>query len=206
MLRQRELAFLRRAGKPDAKVFLEIAKAAKAKVRVPLRQYIAATYGMPVKDARKNDNSELAMQDMLAELATAKLGPEKIKLYREECKKRTEAHQRAVAMNVVAAIDERLTLTAEQRAKLTDSLSSKYDGSWDSYCQYYAFNGQYLPTLPDQSILPLLDEKQKGVWQEISKVNGQIHFGRMVCQNQFGQTSGENQEIAHMVEEVKDEP
>jgi len=202
-----ELAFLRRSCKPDAKPFVEIAKAAKADIRVPLREYISTVYGPQVlgnagvqRDAATAD-PRMAMQKLLMPLAEAKLGAEKTRLYRQECDKRMEARQHAVVMNLVAALDERLVLTAQQRAKLVESLSPKYDSSWESYCEIYTSNPQYWPSISDQLIVPLLNEKQVSIWQQAMKPN----FGRMFHNVQIG-ADPELQEIAHMVEEVKDGP
>jgi hypothetical protein len=207
-----ELAFLRRSCKPDAKPFVEVAKAAKAELHVPLREYVVAQYmpQMRVRRAGQADdtieNPRVAMQKLLMPLAEAKLGREKARLYRVEFGKREEERKHAVIMSLVAALDERLVLTSAQRAKLVESLSPKYEDSWESYCQMFAFNGQYMPSIPNQAVAPLLDERQKGAWREMSSLNGRVRFGISINGNmQFGQAT-EVQEIARMVEEVKDGP
>ena len=87
-----------------------------------------------------------------------------------------------------------------------ESLSAKYEHLWEQYCQMFAFNGQYMPSIPDQSIVPLLNEKQKSAWQEMLRLNGRVRFGFSFNNGfQFGEAT-EIQEIARMVEEVKDGP
>jgi hypothetical protein len=201
-----ELAFLRRACKPDEKQFLEVAKASKAGLLAPLHEYVAAISMPRMGPGMQNNDPRASLQKLLVPLAESKLGAEKARLYRQECDKRTESRKHAVVSSLVAALDERLVLTAAQRDKLVLSLTPKYDNSWDQYCEMFAYNGQYLPAIPEQSILPVLDEKQKHVWQEISKLNGQVFFGGMIFRGaQFGEAT-EIQEIAHLVEEVKDDP
>lgn len=199
-----ELAFLRRACKPDAKAFVEVAKAAKADLNVPVRQYVRAVYMPQFRGQQPAENNpRLAMQKLLTPLAEAKLGPEKARLYRQKCEKREEARKHAVVVNLVAALDERLVLTAAQRAKLVDSLLPKYDHSWDGYCQVFSFNGEYLPPVPDESVVPVLDEKQKSVWQEAVRLYGRVNFGVSINNGiQFGEAA-DVQEIARMVQDVE---
>jgi hypothetical protein len=160
-----ELAFMRRSCKPDANVLRDIAKAAKADLHAPVHDYAVAANspraGVVVDDPRA------AVQKLLMPLAEKKLGAEKARLYRQECDKLAEARKHAAIMNLVAALDERLVLTSQQRAKLVESFTAKYDKSWEQ--QYQMFGIQYLPPIADQSILPLLDVKQKIVWQDTSK-------------------------------------
>ncbi len=199
-----ELAILRRACKPDAKVFLDAAKASKAELHTPLREYAKGLNSPRVRSAA--DDPRSAVQKMLAPIAEAKLGAEKARLYRQECDKRLEARKHSTILNLVAALDERLVLTSQQRDKLVESLAEKYDTSWEQYLEAYGGFDQYFPSIPEPSIVPLLDEKQKGVWQETAKLNGQIFFsGGFFRGNQFGEAA-EFQEIARLVEEVKDGP
>jgi hypothetical protein len=206
-----ELAFMRRSCKPDEKPFVDVAKAAKADLRAPLRDYVSAMMqprmivNGRVQAPSATDDPRIAIQKMLAPLAEAKLGPEKAKLYRQECDKRAESRKHAVVMNLVAALDEHLVLNADQRAKLVESLTAKYDYSWDQFFEVYNGFDQYFPSIPEPAIVPLLDERQKSVWQDTAKLNGRVYFGMVFRGNQFGQAA-ELQEIAHMVEDVKDEP
>jgi hypothetical protein len=200
-----ELAFLRRVCKPDASQFLEIAKAAKADLHTPLREFVVSMTTprvVPAGQTQTADQPRAAVQKQLVSLVEAKLGEEKARLYRQECDKLAEWRRHAVIMNLVASLDERLVLSPQQRDKLVESLSPKYDSSWDAYCEIYTSNPQYWPTIPDPLIVPLLDERQKGIWQQAMKPN----FGRMIRNgSQFGDAE-EIREIATMVAEVKDGP
>ena len=70
-----ELAFLRRACKPDAKSFAEVAKAAKAGLQVPLREYIVTHFmprqGIP-REAPNAPDPRSAMQKLLLPLVERK--------------------------------------------------------------------------------------------------------------------------------------
>jgi hypothetical protein len=199
-----ELAFLRRACTPDVKPFAEIARAAKADLDLPLREY--ATWYVTRRRDREGSNPpdpRSEMQKLLAPLVEAKLGPEKARLYRQECDKRAEARKHAVVVNVVAVLDERLVLTAQQRAKLVQSFSANYENGWDQYVEMYGMNGQVVPSIRDESIVPLLDEQQKGVWEQTTKLGRQVVSSRIV-RNLLGVQAPEIQEIARIAEEVQD--
>jgi hypothetical protein len=201
-----ELAFLRRVAKPDAKLFAEVAKAAKADLHVPLREYVVSWWGarMNGRGGANAADPRAGMQKLLMPLAEAKLGPDKARLYRQECDKRAEARKHAVVMNVVAALDDRLVLTAPQRAKLVKALSANYEDSWDQFFETFAFSNQnYLPSIRDTSIGPVLDARQKVVWEEAMKLNQNVFFGGII-RNSLSVDATEIQEIAHIVEEVQD--
>jgi hypothetical protein len=203
-----ELAFMRRACKPDAKPFAEVAKAAKADLRVPLREYVVKMNAPgPANAGGANAvDPRAAMQKLLLPLVKEKLGPAKADVYRQECEKRSEARKHAVVVNLVAALDERLVLTAPQRAKLVESLSANYENPWDQCFEMFAFNNQNdLPAIRDASIVPFLDEQQKSVWGKTTKQNyGQVFFGQ-ITRDPFGGESAEIQEIAHLAEEARND-
>ncbi len=183
-----ELSFLRRTCKPDPKLFVEIAKAAKAGVHVPLRQYVRAQQAQEQGGAPADPR--LVVQKLLAPLAEAKLGREKARLYRRECDTRAAACKHAAMLNLVADADQRLVLTAAQRATLAGLLSAF--GVCDS--------------IPDAAIMPLLNAKQKLVWQASSQQRGGQYENDEWAVD-FGPDAGEAteiQEIARLVQEVKD--
>jgi hypothetical protein len=200
-----ELALLRRSCKPDAKPFVEVAKAAKAELRVPLHKYVIAMNSPQNESAAATNEPRLAVQKLLLPLAAAKLGPEKARLYRQQCDKRAEARKHAAVVNLVAALDERLVLTAPQRAKLVESLSAKYEKVWEQYCDNDEVK-QCLSSIPEQSVFPLLDEKQKIVWQEtLRPTNGDWSVDAVDTSMPDLDDAPEIQEIARLVENVKDD-
>ncbi len=200
-----ELAFLRRACKPDAKPFAEVARAAKADLHLPLREY--ATWYVARQRGRGGSSPadpRSEMRKLLAPLVEAKLGPETARLYQQACDKRAEARKHAVVVNVVAVLDERLVLTAQQRAKLVQSLSANYENAWDQYVEVYGMNvGQIVPSIRDESIVPLLNEQQKAVWGQTTKLSAQVFFGQ-INRTLLGGQAPEIQEIARIAEEVQD--
>ena len=203
-----ELALLRRVCNVDAKPFVEVAKAAKAGLRVTVREYVVAQNARMrgrIEGVSATIDPRSQVQRLLAPLVQSKLGPEQAQRYRQECGKRAESRKRTVVLNLIAALDERLVLTAEQRARLVHSLSANYQSAWDQYLQMFSFNVQYLPSIDDESIVPLLNERQKSVWQEIPKQHTQVFFGIQIARAGIAGESAEIQEIARIVEEVQDD-
>ncbi len=200
-----ELAFLRRACKPDAKPFAEVAKAASAGLNVPLRQFAVSCYraqrggeGVHAADPR------FLMQKLLMPLVEAKLGPEKARLYRQEWDDRAEARKHAVVLNVVAALDARLALTGPQRAKLVQSLLTNYQRGWDPYLDSSGpSEWSQLPAIRDESIVPLLEGRQKSVWKQAVKQDIDDVDGDEILQNSIAGDSPEIAEIAQIAGDKK---
>jgi len=200
-----ELAFLRRACQPDAKPFAEVAKAAKAELQAPLHEYVVTRYSATSRPRPGSNSADprSEVKKLLMPLVEAKLGPEKTRLYRQECEKRAEARKHAVVLNLVALLDERLDMTAQQRAKLVESFSANYESGWDPFVEIYGLsNPSLFPSIRDESIIPLLDERQKGMWEQAQKLNGAQFVGRIVRSPMSD--AAEIQEIAHIAEEVQD--
>jgi len=203
-----ELAFVRRVAKPDAKTFAAIAKSADAGLEAPLREFVVANYISPRRGSERANVADprSAMQKLLSPLVKEKLGPEKVELYRQECDKRAEARKHAVIMNLVAVLDERLVLTAPQRAKLVQSLSANYEHSWDQFYEVYGIRSQYLPSIRDKSIVALLDDQQKSVWKQTNKIEGETVSSQIMTDNNMPDgVATEVQEIAQIIEEGKSE-
>jgi hypothetical protein len=204
-----ELAFLRRACKPDPNAFTAVAAASKARLRRTVHENAVAMWARMRQPNRSNTgglDARAEVQQLVASLAEANLGPAEAVCYLAECDKRGQCHKHAVVLNLVAALDERLVLSAEQRAKLVHSLAENYETAWDYYVQQFAFSLSYLPSIRDDSIVPLLNEKQASVWRQLAKQTGNVFWG--VPMFRFG-TPGEVaeiQEISRLVQEGPDEP
>jgi hypothetical protein len=205
-----ELAFLRRTCNADAKPFAEIAKTARRGLRPTVREYALSQNAMMRQRFQANRpdavDPRAQVQRLLDPLVKAELGPEQARRYREECDKRAASRKRAAVLSLVAAVDERLVLSAEQRTQLLQSLSSNYQNAWDQWLQMYAFNNpQSLPSIGDELIIPLLTERQKGVWRQLPKQDVRAFWGiQFVRPGMFGEAA-EVQEIARIVGEVSDD-
>ncbi len=178
-----EQAFVQRACGLNKEQRAQIAKAGDECLKAAARKYALAQNqwrngrgvrivgGQPVLP----DPRGLVQQHM-AGIVQSKLRPEQAEQYRQECDKRA-AHRKDMAVrNLVAELDERLVLTAEQRDKLVESLASHWQDAWAQSIQMLLQSNQYLPSIPDQHVVPFLNEKQKAAWRNIAK-QGTVMFG-----------------------------
>jgi hypothetical protein len=97
-------------------------------------------------------------RDGMAASAKAHVSPEQAERYREESEKREAGRKQAVIHCLVAELDQELILSAAQRDKLCESLSSNWNEQWRRYLQ-----GGPMPLrlIPDQQIVPYLEDAQR---------------------------------------------
>ena len=205
----RGIGALRRVCQVDATSIAEIAKATKPAFADMVHKSAAAQYSSrrgSYLDAPDAMDPLSQVQNFLAPLAEAKLGQKQARIYRQESEKRAQCRKRAVVLNLVAAMDEHLVLTAGQREKLVQSLSANYQHGWERFLQMFSYNAQYLPVIRDDAAAPLSDEKQKDVWRQVPKVSANSFWGlHVVHQDGTSAVAAEIQEIARIVQEAHNE-
>ena len=191
-----ELAFLRQACAPDARSFAVVAKSAAAGLGVPLREFVVEVYG----HANVVPDAQAVVQKSLLRLAKENLGPEKVQIYVQERDKRSEARKHAVVMNLVAVLDERLDLSSEQRIEMVQSLSAHYEKYWDHYFQANGDDPEHLPTFNIESLVALLDKRQKRIWERIEEHSANNNSTWKVNRDFLGEAA-EIEEIKQIIEE-----
>jgi hypothetical protein len=110
-----------------------------------------------------------------------------------------------VVLNLVVKLDDQLILTTEQREKLTQTLSSEYQDSLGQWQTMLMHNVEMVPQIPDNLIVPLLDDRQKAVWRGASKMGPQVIFGWNLEPNQLGIAIPDMQEIDAILAEVQND-
>lgn len=171
-----ELAFVQRACGLNKEQREQIQKAGDECLKAAARKYAMAQNqlrngrgvrivgGVPtVPDPRG------LVQQQMANMVKSKLRPEQAAQYRQECGKRAANRKHVATGNLVAELDEVLVLTAEQRDKLMESLSSNWQDAWAQSLEMLIHNNQYLPSIPDQHVVPFLSETQRTAWRNIPK-------------------------------------
>jgi hypothetical protein len=166
-----ELHFLRIVCQPTKQQFDKIAADGEPALQATIRK-IAATWRRPAA----NDQSDLRtlIVDALVKSVRSTLSPEQSTRYQKELDQRTAARKRVTVLNLVGNIDSLLLLTAEQRLKLTEILQNNWNESWN-HEQGLTTSNRYFPPMPDNKILPVLNETQKQVWRDTPK--GNIYHG-----------------------------
>jgi hypothetical protein len=73
-------------------------------------------------------------------------------------------------------LDQDLVLTAKQREKLTESLSSNWQDAWGQSLEMWIHNIQFMPAIPDKYVVRLLNKTQQTVWRGTQRQN-HFHMG-----------------------------
>jgi len=115
-------------------------------------------------------------QAEVAALVKAKLTREQTTRYEQELAKRAEYHKQAAVANLIVMMDDELLLTAEQRSKLTESLSSNWQEQWVRQLEVLVYGSQFFPKIPTKFILPYLRPAQQSAWQNVGQGDRQIFF------------------------------
>jgi len=176
-----EVAFIRRVCQPNEEQHSQIVKSADQRLRLAVREYAIAQNNMRRPRvigfrARSMPDPRKLVQQQLAKLVKLKLSAEQAKAYQQECDKRNAHRKHATVLSLVAKLDQELVLTAEQRGKLIESLSSNWEDGWLQSLQILVHNHQYLPNLPDSDVVPFLNETQKTIWRGSPK-HSITHWG-----------------------------
>lgn len=116
-------------------------------------------------------NPRQIIRDALAVVLKETLTPEQMAKYTEEATQRTALRKRAAILSVVARLDSTMCLTAEQRDKLIQSISSNWQDKWEQWLMMSAYGDQYFPAIPDALVVAHLNAEQKSVWSGLQKID-----------------------------------
>jgi hypothetical protein len=101
------------------------------------------------------------------------LAAEQLSDYTAELSRREAHRKRVVILNMVAQLDHKLYLTAEQRDKIAASLESKWRAKWLRWptATGHQFDQQYVPAIPDKLVTPHLSKLQSKIWDHLPKLD-----------------------------------
>lgn len=116
--------------------------------------------------------SEIA--ELLVKAVANNLSAEQTERYQLELTKRSAARKRVALFNLVFKIDKDLLLTTEQRTKVSESLEKNWKSEWGQQLEVFVYGDQFSPILPDDQVVPFLNEKQKVIWKGLPKNANQI--------------------------------
>jgi hypothetical protein len=116
------------------------------------------------------------LEDVLSQSVTGLLSPAQRARYKEEIDKRIAYRKQVALDNLVAKLDSDLVLTALQREKISESLSSHWNESWSQSMQMLMNIEHFFPNIPDKLVVPFLTDNQKKSWQRIPR-NQNVFFG-----------------------------
>ncbi|MBN1854056.1 MAG: hypothetical protein JW829_15115 [Pirellulales bacterium] len=181
-----ELAYIQRVCKPTREQLGKIVDAGNQSLKKVARHMAIAQTGsfqgdlggFVVAGPTMLDPGKL-IQSELAQAIQQHLNPNQAKRYQEETEKRSSFVQRATILNLVAEMDRRLILSAEQRDQLVKLLSLNWQENWAHSLQLFRHNNQYLPMIPDQYVVPILTATQKRIWHSTPKHGHAIWAGNI---------------------------
>ena len=182
-LMKAELSFIQRVCQLTKDEHTQIGAARRRCLNAAVRKYAIAQNDVRRGRRRVVGDRSPAMpdprklvQEQLASLAKQKLRPEQAKRYLEELDKRAAHRKRVAIRSLVARLDEELVLTTKQREKLLKSLSTNWQDAWGQSLEMWIHNTQFMPAVPDQYMISILNKTQQEVWRGARK-QGHIHMG-----------------------------
>ncbi|NOY42680.1 MAG: hypothetical protein GXP26_12700 [Planctomycetes bacterium] len=101
---------------------------------------------------------------------------ETVKIYQDEQNHRREFRSRSGAMALVAHLDTQYRLSQDQRKELTESIQQVWQRQWQHSLQHLANNPQFFPQVPDDAIVPHLNEVQAKQWQNMQRHQIGFHW------------------------------
>lgn len=108
----------------------------------------------------------------MAQILKESLNEEQWTRYTAEASARDKIRKRTAIQSFVSRLDDQLLLTLEQRDKITQSLTSNWQGDWERWIALSQTSGdRFIPIVSDDYITPHLTTEQKSVWQGLQKVN-----------------------------------
>jgi hypothetical protein len=168
-----ELSFATRICHLDKKHRQELFDVAEEAVKklvkdAPEAQLRGARFAVMIQNGRvvqsqSGPDAQKAVRDAIAKAVKDKLPGETADRYAGEMKKRVEFDQHSAILSVVARLDKQLLLSAEQREAITKSLTTGWNEKWAPRPETFMFGGDFMPSVPDNLLVPHLREGQIAV-------------------------------------------
>lgn len=175
-----ELHFVRTACDPTREQRIAIAREGDRVLTEATREYAEAYQKMQQggwNGTSTPPDPPRRIVEGIAGAVKAQLTPEQAARYRVEADKRAAVLKDVTVRNLVVNLDEELLLSADQRLKLAESLSSHWDAAWCRSLNQLTYGYGYFPNVPEPLIVPHLDEAQKKIWTARPKVQFGVSWG-----------------------------
>jgi len=157
----------------------QLARLGETAVKAAARQFVEAQQKMMRGGWRPGpdypDPRKLVEQE-LARVMSPLLSHDQESRYKAELEKRAASRKQVVIDNLVAKLDQDLVLSADQRTRLVESLSTNWKDAWGQSFEMLMNIDSFFPNIPDQIVAPILTDNQKEVWRRIPK-NSNVFWG-----------------------------
>jgi hypothetical protein len=126
------------------------------------------------------------IRDRVARLLREQFGPDEAGCYFNANRLCRDRRKRVTVLCLVAHFDRQLVFSAEQRDRLAENLTAHWQDAWGQALPMFVQGPQFLPRIPDDVVLPLLDQTQKTVWRGMPKRTSQAFDDNLAHGQQFG--------------------
>ena len=131
-------------------------------------------------------NPQRTIRESITKVLQETLTPEQMANYKAEATQRAALRKRAAIRCVVARLDGTLCLTADQRDKISQSITAGWQDKWEQWLMLSIYGDQYFPQVPDQHVATHLDADQKSVWGGLQKVDFGYYGGGGIAEADDG--------------------
>jgi hypothetical protein len=121
-------------------------------------------------------DSRKQIQDGVSAAVKKHLTAEQQARYQAEIERRNTEERQTTVRYLVAILDRNLLLSADQRAQLSESLTSHWDHAWREPLEVIQNGNTLVPPVPDQYVIPFLDAVQTGTWRGIQKLQAGLRY------------------------------
>jgi len=132
----------------------------------------AARQGRVVGNPFPNEPRDMVRKS-LARTVKTNLTAEQVARFDQEAARRKDDRRQAAVDTVVSRLDQDLSLSAEQRDRLRESLAGNWNTTWaDQFEQFLKQPGsQFVPAITERLITPVLTGTQKKIWRASKEAN-----------------------------------
>jgi hypothetical protein len=175
-----------------------IKDAAQRSVEVQQRMVRGARVATSFPDIQKH------ILEGFARAINAHLTDEQAAQYRLEVASLEEERKTSAIDYLIAQLDQALILSANQRARLAETLSSRWNEPWARTLEQTRFVQNAVPEIPDPVVSPILDSTQQELWRALPKYKN-VYFNTGVFFNNM-EVLEELPEVAEKEAVGKDKP
>lgn len=170
----------------------QAAEAGLKEVAKDMVQFQNAPGGLNIQQ-RKQPDPRSVLRRSIDKALEETLSSEQFARYRHEANERLSRRKLTAILSVVARLDACLFLKTDQRKAIVDALTEHWEAKWEQWLMISAYGDQYYPMVPDEHVVPHLDETQKSVWNQLQKVDFGIWWAGGIQNNQNDGWWGEEQ-------------
>ncbi len=154
-------------------------QAAKESARFQNRQNQNNVFAIPgiAAEPLKQPEPRKMVREAIAKALKETLTTEQMQRYSREATARKKQRKQAAILCVVSRLDGCLSLNAEQRERIIDSISTHWEDEWEQWLMISNYGDQYFPEMPEYFIIPFLNTEQKSVWNEVQKITFGVWWG-----------------------------